>query len=313
MAGIDDELGVLGADAVAGGGVAEFLAVVGEEGGAPVGGFVAAGEFLEADAVHAGVGGESGEIEQGRGEVEVDDHFIDEFAFREEARVADDEGNAEAFLVERAFVAEPALAEEVAVVAGIDDDGVVGEFEFVERVQQSAEVFIDALDVAEVVEVDGVGGESAFLALVGLGERFVIDGGDVAVGGAAGGFAFVEVAQAVGEVVAAALVVRAFETDDHARTVVAWFCLEPVDGEVGADIVHPALGGGHHAVDFERAVLIYALVDEAGGVLEAGARAFLVAHVPFAEVGGAVSGVAQQGGVGDGSFPERACRCPSRR
>ena len=87
--------------------------------------------------------------------------------------------------------------------------------EFVERVQQAAEVFIDALDVAEVVEVDGVGGESAFLALVLFGERLVIDGGDLAVGRAAGGFAFVEVAQAVGKIHAAALVVRAFEADDH--------------------------------------------------------------------------------------------------
>lgn len=82
-------------------------------------------------------------------------------------------------------------------------------------------------------------------------------------------------------------------------------CFIRGDGEVGGDVIDPTFGFGHLTIDFKRAILIDALVDEAGGVLEAGAWAFLVTHVPFAEIGGAVSGVAQEGGVGDGGFRER--------
>lgn len=70
----------------------------------------------------------------GGSEVDVQHHFIDEFAFRKQARVADDEGQAQAFFVEGAFVAEAAFAEEIAVIAGVDDDGVFGEFERIEGV-----------------------------------------------------------------------------------------------------------------------------------------------------------------------------------
>jgi len=110
-----------------------------------------------------------------------------------------------------------------------------------------------------------------------------------------------EVAQALGQAVAAALVVRAFEADDHRERMVA-VLFHPVDGQVGADVVDPTGGGGFHAVDFERAVLIVTLVEEAGGVVEARALAVLVAHVPLAEVGGLVAGGAHQGGMGDRVF-----------
>lgn len=43
----------------------------------------------------------------------------------------------------------------------------------------------------------------------------MIDGCDFAVGGGFGGFSFVEIAQAFGELFATAFVVRAFEADDH--------------------------------------------------------------------------------------------------
>ena len=125
------------------------------------------------------------------------------------------------------------------------------------------------------------------------------DGGHAAIGRGAAGFAGVEVAQAFGEILAAARAVRALVTDDHRKRAVA-VLLHPLDREVGADVVEPALGGRGDAVDFERAVLVAPVADEACRVIEARTLAALVAHVPLADVGGPVTGGAQQRGVGDG-------------
>ena len=151
----------------------------------------------------------------------------------------------------------------------------------------------------------GVGGEPAFLALVGLGEGFVVDRGEVAVRRAAGGLAFVEVTQPLGQVLAAAVVVRALEADDHGEGLFARAVLfEPFEREVGGDVIHPAAGGDRLAVDLEGAILVDPLVDETGGVLESGARPLLVSHVPFAEVGGAVTGIAQEDRMVEAVFGE---------
>ena len=227
--------------------------------------------------------------------------MVDDGAFGEEPGVADEEGDADGFFVERAFVAGVVFAEVVAIVAGVDDDGVVGEAEGIEGVEETCDVVIDAGDVAEVVEMDIVGGEPGGLGAVGGG--FVEDGGDPAVRGGAAGLACVEIAETGWEIVAAARAVRAFEAEDDGERLFLVLADE-VDGEVGGDVVGPALGGGGGCVDVEWTILVLTLTDVAGGVVEAWAGA-LIAHVPFADVGGLVAGGAEEGGVGDGIGGER--------
>ena len=159
------------------------------------------------------------------------------------------------------------------------------------------------VELAEVVEVDRIGGESALLAFVLFGQRLVIDRGDLAIRSAAGGFPFVEVTQTIGEIDSTAPVVRTFEAEDK-REGLGGVLLEPVDGEVGAHIINPTFRRGFDAVDQNRAVLIDALVNKAGCVLKSRAS-LLISHVPFAEVGGLISRVPQQGGVGDRVFRKR--------
>ena len=146
--------------------------------------------------------------------------------------------------------------------------------------------------------MDGVVSEAGRV-LAGLGIRLVEDGGHAAVGRGAAGFAGVEVAEAFGEIPAATRAVRAFVTDNHRKRAVAVF-LHPLDREVGAHVVEPALGGRGDTVDFERAVHEAPVANDARGVIEARTLAALVTHVPLADVGGLVTGGAQQRGVGDG-------------
>ena len=74
---------------------------------------------------------------------------------------------------------------------------------------------------------------------------------------------------------------------------------DELDGEVGIDIVDPADRRRGHAVDLDGAIEIFALADEARGVIEAGPLATLAAVMPFADVGGFVASRAQEAGVGD--------------
>jgi hypothetical protein len=133
------------------------------------------------------------------------------------------------------------FAEVVAVVAGVDDDRVVGEAEGIEGVEETCDVVVDAGDVAEVVEMDLVGGEAGGFGAVGGG--FVEDGGDPAVRGGAAGLAVVKIAETGWDIVAAAGAVRAFEAEDDGERLFLVLADE-VDGEVGGDVVGPALGGG---------------------------------------------------------------------
>ncbi len=91
---IVDEFGVCSADTDASGGVAELLLVIGKEGVAPTNGLVAKGDVLKACAVHSGLRGKSCDVEPGGGEIDVENHVIDDFTFGEQTRIADDVGNA---------------------------------------------------------------------------------------------------------------------------------------------------------------------------------------------------------------------------
>ena len=199
------------------------------------------GEILPARALHFLRHGHAREVEESWREIHVEHQLVHGGAFAEKSRIAHKERDAERFIVERAFVAGVMLAEVVTVVAGIDDDGVFGEAERIERVEQADDVFVHAGDVAEVVEVGGVVGEALRL-LVGFCVGFVEDGGHAAVRRRSRGFTRVEAAQALGQSVSAARAVRAFETDNH-RERLFTILLHPLDGEVRAHVIHPAFGG----------------------------------------------------------------------
>src|SRR5664280_3513490 len=81
--------------------------------------------------------------------------------------------------------------------------------------------------------------------------------------------------------------------------------LDELDGVVSGHVVHPADGRCGLAVNLEGAVLVSALPDEAGGVVEARALAALIAHVPLADIGGGVPGGAHEAGVSDAVGGER--------
>jgi hypothetical protein len=94
-----------------------------------------------------------------------------------------------------------------------------------------------------------------------------------------------------------------FETDPHHKWVVT-ILFDPLDRIVGVDVVNPALRGRGDPVDFNRAIVVTALANEADGIIKARALAALNAHVPLADVSGAITGGPQQRGVRDGIFRE---------
>ena len=90
--------------------------------------------------------------------------------------------------------------------------------------------------------------------------------------------------------------------------VVGGAFLEPLDGLVGQDVRVVALEGLAPAIDVELRIEVGALSLEADPVVEAGARfVVVVAHVPLAHVGGAVTGLLEvlreeDGSLGDGAL-----------
>ena len=98
--------------------------------------------------------------------------------------------------------------------------------------------------------------------------------------------------------VTSARAMRAFEPEDDGERLLL-VLLHVFDGEVGGHIVYPTLRWRGSAVDFKRAILIAAVRDVACRVVEARTLAALIAHVPFADVGGLVSGGAQKRCVRD--------------
>ncbi len=172
-----------------------------------------------------------------------------------------------------------------AVVGEEKDDGVVGEFEVVEALQNAADVPVLVLDHGEGAA--GVGG----VLLVGGGgvlrERLVFEFLPVGVGHGPRG-------------------VRGGERDEGEERAVLVF-VDEGEGAVGADVDDVAGGADHAAVVVEGRVEVFAPV--AGGVAEVFVEAAgpgvvgpLGAVVPFAEGAGGVAGGLE--GVGDGFLRE---------
>ena len=89
---------------------------------------------------------------------------------------------------------------------------------------------------------------------MGIGQQLVINGSDGTVRSPAGGSACIMLAQTFRQACSTPFVVRTFEAGDQGEWLVLIF-LDPSDGEIRAEIVHPSFRGGH-SVDEERAILI---------------------------------------------------------
>src|SRR5262245_30970394 len=60
-------------------------------------------------------------------------------------------------------------------------------------------------------------------------------------------------------------------------------------------VVDETLGRRRYPIHFDRAIKVLALTDEAGGVVETGTLARLIAVMPFADIRGDIAGRSQQG------------------
>ena len=159
----------------------------------------------EAAALHFGGRGDAGVVEERRREIDVQHHVAVDGVGADGAGVAHEEGHAQGFLVHQALVEPAVIAEEEALVGGVDDDGVVGQAFGVEVIEQPADVVVDALDAAQVVlDVDLVGPLAQGVALevgrevaleVGLEHVLADLHGD---GGDAAGASFVVIVEVVG-------------------------------------------------------------------------------------------------------------------
>lgn len=109
-------------------------------------------------ALHCLGSREAGGGEEGGGEVDVGYEFMGDGAGRDGLGVAGEEGHADGFFVHHAFVEPAVVAEEEALVGGVDDEGVVAEVVVIEIVEEAADVVVDGADAAEIVfDVELVG------------------------------------------------------------------------------------------------------------------------------------------------------------
>ena len=222
-------------------------------------------------------------------------------------RPANEERRAEAFLVHEALVEPAMIAEEEALIGVVDDDGVVGDFVFVEVIEDAADVVIDGLNAAEIIlDVDLIGPFAQGVAFqAGRGIHLEIRFGAVladahagALGGA--GAAFVLVVEVIGlgdfDVFEEVLVLgggRPFAVGrlvvaHQEKGLVAVALLQPVEGEVTDKVGAVAgvfLAGAVHFD--EDGIVVETLAGEDFPVVEAGR---VGDEVPLADDGGLVAG-----------------------
>ena len=141
------------ADAVVGVGVVVLVlvhpvAVVGDL--RPVGGQLAAQQATQAAPLHVARHRRAGQVEEGGREVDVGGDRGAHAAGRDLARPAGHEGHLEGLLVHEALVVPAVLAEEEALVRGVDDQRVLGQALGVQPVQQPAHALVDGSDGAQV-------------------------------------------------------------------------------------------------------------------------------------------------------------------
>jgi len=325
-----DILVSLGADGEESGGGREvpFPVVFVEDVVAP--GFVGAfsiEEVFEGSSVHrGGVFGfrDSGEFEEGGGDVDVLNHLGELGAGFDAAGGVGEHRDADGVFEGIAFVVEAVLAEVETIVAEVEDDGIFGEAGGIEVVEDAADVFVKAVDglaesPVEVIE----GGDRVFVESAGF---HVIDAVD-AVSALAnpvglGGVVLLGVCHRFGVVnffplVAAVVtfgglegVVHGFEGEVHHERGV--FFAAPLAFEPGEGLIGEAVGGvaflcDLFSVDVEEGIEVGALALEADPVVESGAWVVVVmSHVPFSNHGGAVSRFLEIFGIEAGTFRDSA-------
>ena len=74
-------------------------------------------------------------LQEGGGEVHVQDHVVVDRPRPDAARPADEERHAQRFLVHEALVEPAVVAEEEALVRGVDDDGVFGQPFLIKKIE----------------------------------------------------------------------------------------------------------------------------------------------------------------------------------
>src|SRR5262245_62146973 len=115
------------------------------------------------------------------------------------------------------------------------------------------------------------------------------DGGYIEIGNRPRFLASIELTIALGQVLAATRAVRAFEAQPEKERLVARLLLDEFHRVIRRDIVDPAVRRRLFAVQEDRAVVVFALANEAGDVVESWPFALAV-HVKLAAIGGVVAG-----------------------
>ena len=118
---------------------------------APVLGGLAAQQRDEGVAVDVRRRRRAGDVQEGRGVVDVLDECVDGRAGLDDAGPAHDQRHHQRLLVHPALVVPAVVAEVEALVGAVDDDGVVGEALLLEPVHEPADALVDAADAAQVV------------------------------------------------------------------------------------------------------------------------------------------------------------------
>ena len=258
----------------------------------------------------ASSGFDAGQLEKSGREVDVEHHVGVAAAGLNGSRIAHKQRHAQRLLVHEALVVPAVVAEEEALVGGVDHDGVFGQALLIEPAQQAADVVVDTGDDAQVVLDVALVGPAAQLGLGQVVGNFSLDvavahvHADAHLGcGRGGGALAVVVLQRVGlrhhfvqEQMRVFFVrlpgaVRRLVVAHQHEGPLAVEAIQPVQAHVGDDVRHVA---GHdalltavRAVKNEGRVVIEALAGQDGPVVEAG-RAVLrpAAQVPLAEDAG---------------------------
>ena len=116
----------------------------------PVRGPLPCQEWAEAPALRGGGNSHAGVVEQGRRKVDVQDNVVVDAPRRNFSRPANEQRHPERLLVHEPLVVEAVLAEEAALVGGVDHDRLAGQSCSVEVIEQSADVVIHRGNAAEV-------------------------------------------------------------------------------------------------------------------------------------------------------------------
>ena len=122
-------------------------------------GIAAVNHGLEAATLHTAGGFAAREVDQGGSEVDVGDHGVADESCFDGRRITHDKGHAEGLFIHPTFVVVVVLTGELALVGGVENDGIVEFAGGLEVVDEATDVVIHAPDAAEVFfQVTLVGG-----------------------------------------------------------------------------------------------------------------------------------------------------------